>query len=54
MSSPLTDQPDWCRYPGAAVPVMGCYSLLLGYISQERDCGSCECRKAARKTGRAK
>ena len=48
---PLTEQPDWCRYPGAMVPMMGCYSLLGGHIRTEKDCGSCECRKSLPEPG---
>ena len=59
---PLTEQPDWCRYPGAMVPMMGCYSLLGGHIRTEKDCAgpasaarACRSRGASRSTaGRGK
>lgn len=35
-------QPDWCCYFEALEGVMGCWSLMFGYINKEADCVNCE------------
>lgn len=35
-------QPDWCRYPGALRGMMGCVSLVDGYVRDSSYCKACE------------
>ena len=34
-------QPPWCHYPEATAGVMGCWSLVFGYIHRRLDCKGC-------------
>jgi len=37
-------QPDWCDYPDALVPTLGCWSLVYFRESiSENFCSNCEC-----------
>jgi hypothetical protein len=38
-------QPDWCNYPEADKPFIGCWSLLFGKVKDEDYCKDCECYK---------
>jgi hypothetical protein len=38
-------QPEWCTYPDAATPVLGCWSLLNGRVTGEDFCKRCELHK---------
>ena len=35
-------QPDWCGYPDATQPLLGCWSLLGGLVKGEEYCKKCE------------
>lgn len=39
----LISEPAWCRYPDPTTPVMGCWSLLYGYVGSEDYCKNCTC-----------
>ena len=36
-------QPDWCCYPDAGEPFLGCWSLWLGMVKDESFCVDCDC-----------
>ena len=38
-------QPEWCSYPDAAMPILGCWSLLAGRVTGEDFCKGCELHK---------
>lgn len=38
-------QPEWCTYPDAATPILGCWSLLNGRVTGEGFCKGCEMYK---------
>jgi hypothetical protein len=35
-------QPDWCEYPDATIPPVGCWKLLYEKIDSSQACGNCE------------
>ena len=37
------EQPEWCSYPDASVPMWGCWSLWFGMVTGEEFCKDCEC-----------
>ena len=39
--SKLYKQPDWCMYPDATMPTMGCWGLTYGIIQKIEDCEGC-------------
>jgi hypothetical protein len=35
-------QPDWCKYPDATEGIMGCWSLMSGYVTGPEYCKGCD------------
>jgi len=36
-------QPIWCKYPKAVRGMMGCWSLMCGYVTGRNYCKNCDC-----------